>query len=34
LPGLGSFETRASAAVVADLQRALRIAALKNGRRT
>lgn len=34
LPGVGSFETRASAAVAAELERALRIAALKNGRRT
>jgi hypothetical protein len=34
LPGVGTFETRASEAVAADLQRALRLAAMKNGRRT
>lgn len=34
LPGVGSFETKASAAVAAELQRALRMSALQHGRRT
>lgn len=33
LPGVGTFETRASVAVAAELERALRVAALKHGRR-
>ncbi|MBU2640498.1 MAG: tape measure protein [Gammaproteobacteria bacterium] len=34
LPGVGTFETRADAAVADSLERALRTAALKHGRRT
>lgn len=34
LPGVGTFETRASHAVAAELERALRLSALKHGRRT
>ena len=34
LPGVGSFETRADAAVATSLQRALQMSALKHGRRT
>jgi hypothetical protein len=34
LPGVGTFETRAISAVAAELERALRLSALKNGRRT
>ena len=33
LPGVGTFETRADAAVADSLERALRSAALKHGRR-